>query len=227
MNLPIDLPVIILTLTTIVASILYLYEHNKKTKLESAGEKLLEDFRQKGLENFNQSIKKSQDIINSAEMERTKIVADAGMEISRTEEEYARKLAELTSMSEKAIQSSQQQVTDYMQGLRTRGTDFEKSANEIFEQRVNQMFGRLEERLADFLTSTEQKTTQSIELEVKAARNLIEGYKQQQLKLIDENIIAMMEQTLNIVLAKKLSLKDQLELVYEALEKAKIDKFVV
>ncbi len=43
----------------------------------------------------------------------------------------------------------------------------------------------------------------------------------------DENIIAMMEQTLSIVLAKKLSLKDQLDLVYEALEKAKVEKFVV
>ena len=77
------------------------------------------------------------------------------------------------------------------------------------------------------MIQTEQKTTTSIELELKSTQELIETYKNAQLKLIDENIVAMMEQTLNIVLGKKLTLKDQLELVYEALERAKIDKFIV
>ena len=77
------------------------------------------------------------------------------------------------------------------------------------------------------MVQTESKTATSIELELKASRELIETYKTQQLKLIDENIVAMIEQTINIVLGKKLSLKDQLDLIYEALEKAKIEKFIV
>jgi len=81
--------------------------------------------------------------------------------------------------------------------------------------------------LSDFMVQTAQQTTSSIELELKSTRQLIDTYKSEQLKLIDENIVAMMEKTLSIVLAKKLSLKDQLELVYEALEKAKVEKFVV
>lgn len=226
-ELPISLPILILTLTTIVASILYLYEHNKRVKLQSAGEKMLSDFQQKGLENLNQSIKKSQDIIGSAEMEGMKVLSDTRFETVKIEEEYAKKLSDLLNFSQQAILASQTQVIDYMQNLQKRASSFEEAANKVFAQRVNQMFGSLEERLADFLTSTETKTTSSIELELKAARNLIEGYKQQQLKLIDENIIAMMEQTLNLVLAKKLTLKEQLELVYEALEKAKVDKFIV
>lgn len=74
---------------------------------------------------------------------------------------------------------------------------------------------------------SQQRSVQSIELELKAARQLIETYKQQQLKVIDENVIAMLEKTLSLVLTKKISLQDQVELVYEALEKAKAEKFIV
>ncbi len=215
-ELPILLPIVILALTTVIAVILYLYEYNKRRKLQTEGERMLEDFRQKGLENLQASIQKSQDIIGSAEMEGIKI-----------EEEYSKKLSQLVLEAQQAIAASSAQIMKYMEDLKNRNSGFEEAINKVFEQRINQMFGRLEEKLSDFLISTEQKTTESIELELKASRNLIEGYKTQQLKLIDENIIAMMEQTLNIVLAKKLTLKDQLELVYEALEKAKIDKFIV
>ena len=114
-----------------------------------------------------------------------------------------------------------------MADLQKRSAQFEQSSQSATQQRISELFERLEQKLSDFLIQTEQKTTNSLELELKATRNLVEGYKAQQLKLIDENIIAMMEQTLNIVLGKKLSLKDQLDLIYEALEKAKIDKFVV
>src|SRR3989344_5797415 len=95
------------------------------------------------------------------------------------------------------------------------------------EQRINQLFEKIETRVSDFLVQTEQKSLSSIELELKAAREMIDSYKNQKFKLIDENIVAMMEQTLSIVLAKKLALKDQLDLIYEALEKAKAEKFIV
>ena len=62
---------------------------------------------------------------------------------------------------------------------------------------------------------------------MQAARNLIDTYKRQQLNLIDEHIIAVLERTLSIVLAKKLSLEDQVDLINEALEKAKTEKFII
>ena len=114
-----------------------------------------------------------------------------------------------------------------MQDLQKRSGEFEQASQSSGQERINQLFERLETKLSDFLIQTEQKTTSSIELELKAARQLLDTYKSEQLKLIDENIMAMMEQTLSLVLAKKLSLKDQLDLIYEALEKAKIEKFIV
>lgn len=225
--LPIDPAILILGITTLVAALLYLREYNKRIKLQSQAEKVLEEFKEKGLQNLTDSIKKSQDILSEAESEGISVVSESKFQTSQMEDEYSKKLTEITNQSQQAIADAQSRLIKFMQDLQERSEEFEVAGRESIEQRINQMFGRLEERLSDFLVSTEQKTTQSIDLEVKSARNLIEGYKQQQLKLIDENIIAMMEQTLNLVLAKKLSLQDQLELVYEALEKAKVEKFVV
>ena len=47
------------------------------------------------------------------------------------------------------------------------------------------------------------------------------------MNIIDENIVAMLEKTLSLVLAKNLNLRDQMELVYESLERAKTDSFLV
>ncbi len=219
--------VLILSSVSVIFTILYIREYVLRKKLQSEGEKVLEDYKEKGLETLHQSIQNSQNILSEAQLEGVKVVADVKYETSKLEEEYKKKLIDLINQSQQTISTSQSQLIQFMYDLQKRSDEFEIASKQAGEQKINQVFGNLESRLSDFLIQTEQKTISSIELELKAARNLVESYKNQQLKLIDENIIAMMEQTLNIVLAKKLSLKDQLELIYEALEKAKVEKFVV
>ncbi len=226
-NLPLDPLILILILISAASSILYLREYNKRKKLQIEGDKILEEFKEKGFDILHQSIKKSQDILGEAELEGVKMAADTKFETSKLEQEYSKKLTENVNQSLQGVTAAQSQLIQFMADLQIRSQELEESSRASVEQRINQMFANLEERLSNFLISTEQKTTTSIELELKAARNLIDSYKSQQLKLIDENIIAMMEQTLSIVLTKKMSLKDQLDLIYEALEKAKVEKFIV
>lgn len=219
--------ILILGLSTVISIALYLREYNLKQKLQREDKKFLEEVRIKGWDTLHQSIKKSQDILGQAELEGVKVVAESRVETSKMEEEYAKKLSAIISQSQQAITQAQAQLLQFMASLQKRSEQFEEASKIAGTQRINQLFDRLETKLSDFLIQTEQKTTSSIELELKAARQLIDSYKAQQLKLIDENILAMMEQTLNTVLGKKLSLKDQLDLIYEALEKAKIEKFIV
>ncbi|MDP3733367.1 MAG: hypothetical protein Q8Q91_02380 [Candidatus Daviesbacteria bacterium] len=226
-NLPIDLGVLIAAATAVVAIILYLREYNQRKKLQSEGDKFLQQIKEKGWETLNQSIKKSQAILGQAELEGIKVAAETKFETAKLEEAYQSKLEEVLKQSEEKITQAQNQLLQFMQDLQKRSGEFEQASQSSGQERINQLFERLETKLSDFLIQTEQKTTSSIELELKAARQLLDTYKSEQLKLIDENIMAMMEQTLSLVLAKKLSLKDQLDLIYEALEKAKIEKFIV
>lgn len=206
-NLPVDPSVIIASATALVAILLYLREYNLRKKDHS---------QEKNLDILHDSIKKSQAILGEAELEGIKMAAETKLDTQKLESQYQKKLEE-----------TQEQLMQYMAGLQERSKDFEEASQKTIQERINQIFVNLEERMGQFLITAEEKTTSSIELELKSARQLIETYKQQQLKLIDENILAMMEQTLNLVLGKKLSLKDQLDLIYEALERAKQEKFIV
>jgi len=214
-----DIPLVPVALTaSIIAgitSLLYLREFFLRKKNARLQQKISLETRQKSIQ-----------ILNAAEMAETHVISEGNYATQKLISEFKVQLADLMQNSEKSLDSSQEELVKFLAELQRKSEQFQQASSGAIEKRVNQMFEKLESRLADFLVTTEQKTTSSIELELKAARNLIETYKDQQLKLIDENIIAMMEQTLNIVLAKKLSLKDQLDLVYEALEKAKVEKFV-
>ncbi len=89
------------------------------------------------------------------------------------------------------------------------------------QSKVTELLLNFEQKLTDFFASAEQKSLDAINLEIKSARALIDTYKSEQLKIVDENVVAVLEQTLNLVLQQKLSLRDQLDLVFQALEKSK------
>jgi len=228
MNLPMIIYLFVLSGATLGATFLYLREVSLRKKFQNQEEeKILEKYREEGLETLHNSIQKSQAILGEAELEGIKVIASSKIETKKMEEAVDSQVAELIKESQETINKSQAQLIQFMQDLQKRSLEFEETSKKTTQERINKVFNSLEEKLADFLVTTEQKTTSSIELELRAARNLIDSYRTQQMKLIEENIIAMMEQTLSMVLGKKLSLKDQVEIVYEALEKAKIDKFIV
>ena len=227
LNLPLDPANIVLAIVAIILLLLYLHELDQKRKLESETEDFLEELREKGWETLHKSIEKSEDIIGKAELEGIKVVAGSKVETAKFEREFSDKLSGALETSNQTISSAQASLLQFMRDLQSRSEEFEEAQKTSGQERINQLFNNVEERLSDFLVQTAQKTTSSIERELKSTRQLIDVYKNEQLKLIDENIIAMMERTLSIVLAKKLSLKDQLEIISEALEKAKVEKFIV
>lgn len=229
---------ILLGLFTLVFLTLYLREFYLRKKLGQFENKLLEEEQQKSYEIIHEAVKKSQDIIGMAELQGVKIAADSKFAADKYVQTYAQKLdAEIkeshqtlvktTTAATTALNSSQQEYLKYLEELRQRSDTIEFTSAEAARQRINQLFERFERRLTDFLVQTEQSSTQAIDLELKSARQLIDAYKTQQLKMVDENIMSMLERTLSIVLNKKLPLKDQMDLIYEALEKAKIEKFIV
>lgn len=226
-NLSFDPTNIVLTVAVIIVLLLYLHEYNRRKKAQTEADEFLQGIRKKGWETLNQSVKKSQAILSQAELDSLKVVAGNRLETAKLNQNFEAQLTAFLNETQQTVISAQNQFLQFMQDLQRKSIQFEEASKTSGQQRINLLFDRVESRLTDFLVQTEQKTTSSIELELRSARQLIDTYKSEQLKLIDENIVAMMEQTLNIVLAKKLSLNDQLDLVYEALEKAKVEKFIV
>ncbi len=208
--------ILISSIITLIALSLYFDEYFERKRSSETQKKVFQDTKQKSAE-----------LLQAAEEAQTNLLSEGNFVTKQLIQEYSDKLSDLIKNSGNSINSAQGQLIAFMEDLQKRSSDFEEASKISTEKRISQLFEHLEEKLSDFLIQTEQKTATSIELELKSVRQLIETYKNAQLKMIDENIIAMMEQTLSIILTKKLSLKDQLDLVYEALEKAKIEKFIV
>lgn len=212
---------LILGSIAVVALVLYLREYKRRIKLVQKLE--TESFRRvenKSYGILHRAFEEAKKILGKAELEGIGVVAESKVATRRMEDKYGEQLS-------KEIDKAEKEFATYLEELKTQGEQAQLLSQEFTKQRASEIFEKFEQNLSTFLTSTEQKSTEAIELELKAARQLIDTYKNQQLALIDENIVAMLEKTLSLVLAKKISLKDEVDLVYEALEKAKVEKFII
>ena len=215
-----QLSTLIFGITTIVMTILYLQEFQKRQKIQNQSLQVsLKEAQKKSYSIIHQAMKKAQNIIGKAEAESVEIAADSKLATKNFEEKYGKELSNEIHKAEDAF-------VKYLADLRTQSEQAQLLSQDFAKQKVNEIFERFEQNLSTFLTQTEQKSVNAIDLELKATRQLVDTYKAQQLALIDENIVAMLEKTLSLVLVNKISLKDEVDLVYEALEKAKAEKFI-
>lgn len=222
---------IALAITTIVLTELYFRERERKKILDN-------DLTIRSQEIISEAIKKAQTLLSSSELEALKLTTDSKFYKTRLEEKFdgeiekvvaqhSEAMAEFTENLKVKFNASQQDYLNYIKYLKEESDKTRGESMEAIRQQVLEMFGKFETKLTDFLNETQKSSVESIDLEIKGTRQLIETYKQNQLKIIDENIIAMLERTLSLVLAKKLGLQDQIDLVYESLEKAKNEKFLI
>lgn len=159
-------------------------------------------------------------IITQAETEGLKITSEAKVDKQVYQDELNKKISQ--GMDQALVE-----FRNYLSKLQNSSVSSESQMEEVFKSRINTLLLNLEQNLSSFLTSSEQKSLEAVNLELKSARQLIDTYRSEQLALIDENIVAVLERTLSLVLRNKLTLSDQMDLVYEALEKAKVEKFFV
>lgn len=91
----------------------------------------------------------------------------------------------------------------------------------MLEEKAQAMIERTESLLTKFTASLEAKVKGDVEKELAATSAEIEQYKQNRMRVIDERIIDILEAVLQVALEKKMTLADQSELIYKALEDAK------
>lgn len=131
-----------------------------------------------------------------------------------------------SSRLEESTNKAEGEFTSYLEDLRTRSEQTSSLLDQSKQERLDKLFLKMEENITQLINSTMYKHLANIENELDSSRRMVESYAQKQLHVIDQNIIDILERTLSIVLVKKLSLREQLDLVYEALEKAKAEKYL-
>lgn len=224
---------IVSLVVAVLALILYLEEYRRRRKTGQAEQAfgIANTTEQKSINILYRAMKKAQSILGNAELEGIKVSAETRMAEKKAEDLFVNQLSTARSELEKEmalqINKTYSEYIKFLETLKEQNTQIQAMNQDAIKQRANAIFDKFEQNLGTFLTSTEQKSVTSIELELRSARQLIETYKTQQIAIIDENIISILERTLALILAKKIPLKDQMDLVYEALNKAKVEKFIV
>jgi hypothetical protein len=238
------IPVAVMMVVCIACLIYVVYEYKKSLQEDYPDQSLIEHAREKSTQIIQNAIKKSQEIVSQAEIDEIKVAAESRLQSHKLEEQSQKQMATAITQTQQGLtheltefdsyikqflatlSNSHQEYLNYLNSLKGKVEQTETYNQEFIASQVNKLFEKFEQQLMNSLAKTEQESIYAVELEIKAARQLIDLYKQQQLKLVDENIIAVLERTLSLVLAKKLTLQDQMDLVYEALEKAKAEKFI-
>lgn len=169
---------------------------------------------------------KSYQLLHTAIRQASGIVEQAKEDSQQFEESLKDSYQDQLKDFLEKITSAEQEYINFLAEMKQRSSQAQEDSLQAIKQNTTDLFLKFEQNLSDFLNQTREQSTNSVELEIQATRQMIETYRQQQLKLIDENIIAMLERTLSLVLPKKLTLNEQTELVYESLEKAKAEKFI-
>lgn len=178
---------------------------------------------------INTASQQANSIVTQAHVEGIKLATQEAMETKLYEQQYHEKLELLMKQLSETVTTNMEQVRlQFETYVKTAESKLEASQGAIESEmrtKVNGLLLNFEENLASFLANSEQKSFDAVNLELKSAKQMIESYKTQQLGLIDENIVAILERTLQLVLNQKLSLTNQVDLVYESLEQAKSEKF--
>ena len=196
-------------------------------EVEADAQKLVSDakvFSAKATQDFGQQLNQFLQYEEKQTGQATQVVETS---IQAKELQFEKFLNHLTEVMNNKSDASLKDFGLFLEGLRTDSQKSQAANWEGAKMRVNELFENFETKLADFLLQTEQKMMLSVDLELKSARQLIDTYKVQQMNIIDENIVAMLEKTLSLVLGKNLNLRDQIDLVYESLERAKTESFLV
>lgn len=138
---------------------------------------------------------------------------------------FEQSLKELERDGREKSGTAEGHYVEFLAGLQQKAEEEARSRETLMSKKFDSIFAGGEGLFKSFITELGNRTKTQLDEEIGSARRVVEQYKEQRLEVVDANIVAILEKTLNITLGKKLTLADQTKLVYEALEEAKKENF--
>lgn len=174
---------------------------------------------------IHKAIKRAQQLLVKSELEGINFLARQKIESRKIEAEHRQNIShlleemsyKLTTGTAEAESTYRKYLVDLEQHL---AADLSRK-QEALDGKIDGFFNQTAGLLTTFVTDLQKQTQVQVDKEIGNAKSIIDNYRQQRLEIVDENVVSILEKTLNITLGKKLTLAEQTELVYEALEEAK------
>lgn len=213
---------------SILLLLIVIIEHDSSSKKigeEKTEENYLAKYRQQSQEILNHSVKQANKILTNAELRGIKAVAKGKFTGVLIEKEYEAHISSLEESLKKrfleSLVASEKAYNDFITTLERSIEAHARESQKTLEDEAQRFISQSQNSVNGLVTDVQNKVSIQVEKELVAAKAAIEEYRYRRMKIIDENIIEILEKTLRIALGKKMSLADQSALIYKALEEAK------
>lgn len=174
---------------------------------------------------IHKAIQQANKILVSAELKGLQIVSKQKM----TGGEMGDKFTEHLNTIEKALEEqlehnaahAEEEYATFIQSAEQSIKDHIQQNQMMLAGKSDMLIQRTESLLTKFTADLEQKVKTDVDKQLAQAAEEVVQYEQHRMRVIDERIVDILEDVVRIILEKKMSLADQSELIYKALEEAK------
>jgi hypothetical protein len=193
---------------------------------------ILADAEKKGVAILAQEESAGKNLSGEYTAKLTQIETEFHDELNKNAQESIAKLTDLISQSghamndhitqsDKIFADKTADIVGQVESILAKFTEHAKSVQTQMEDKSNQMMDETRKMFENLATQTRDDIKKQMEGEFALAKAEIDQYKQSRINVINERIVEMLEEILTVTLSKKMTLSDQSELVYQALEEAK------
>jgi F0F1-type ATP synthase membrane subunit b/b' len=194
-------------------------------KSHNVDEEALKRSKHKSTEILQDALKKANEILSKAQKEGVEVLASEEKTGKNLIEDYKKHLAEIERNLADALSHTIAAADDsYHEFAEEVGRKVESHLAEnekTLAERADKVVIEAEKTLTEVTSSVQKLVKTEVEHELESVHKEVDEYRRQRMRIIDERIIDMLEEVIKVTLEKKLSLAEQSELVYKALEEAK------
>lgn len=163
----------------------------------------------------------ARNLIAGAEAEATKSLGERGHESERLMALYEKQLEGLMHTHEVELKNYVAEAEKSFGALTETFKSHVAATDQVVQTELRAFSVETKETRARLETETKRLIAEHLEREVASVRAELKVYRHERMKLIERDIVRIIEQAIAIVLRRELPLKDHADFVYQALEEAK------
>jgi ElaB/YqjD/DUF883 family membrane-anchored ribosome-binding protein len=180
----------------------------------SKATELVTDAEKKSLSHVEESSKSIESLAAQVNKSLESMAGDAKVKLEKTAGVAENTFKETTANAQTTYDSFVKEAEASMKSMLSQD-------RQLLEQKTDQAITETSSMFQTFMKDVTTQVRKELDGEIKKANEAVEVYKTERLQAINEKVIDILEEVLLETLGKKLSLKDEGEFVYQALEQAK------
>jgi hypothetical protein len=216
---------IIFVVTQLILFVVFMRAFSEFKKTHNPDEEALKQFKLKSEDILRKSIQQANVILTDAQKKGVDILASEEALGQGLSEEYAKHLASVENafkeQFDKSADSAEKAYNDFIVQVGHVVNERIDKNEKLLAQKSDDMIKQAEAEISIMTQRTQEAVKGEVDKQLQSVKEEIDEYKLRRMKMIDERIIQMLEDVIKVTLEKKLSLVEQSELVYRALEEAK------